>query len=659
MAYDLSQLSDSDLMSLTKKDYASISDAGIKILSSQKAPTTKPVPTAGSWQEKAQSFNEQHPYLANTVGAIPAAVAGAGGELIKDVGALGELVTPTGSAPNQWINQNITQPGENLTNVGKALSPVAGTVGQIGSYIVPYTGALKGVRAGAGLAGLTRGAAPLTTLGRAAEAIPAGAITAGATTPDAEGRGTAAAIGGLAGGAAELAVPYLTGVGKGIFQGAREGLGGAAAPEATVAAKTLTPEIQAQLPKWITPETQVPTGGAGEALGQNLGQYLTSIRPVVGAAGTAAAGMGVPFAHMAAGAISEAMGAGSQPLYKTAIQGVRDLSMVPYLEAAGAMKQSPGITGITDYISSKIMNPKPDANPISAVNSGFTQELKTGMATTPTEPLYKSVNQIHKQSENMFPGMSLEGHQATAIQTRAQEILKQAKDNGLVLPKEVAETQATTETRTYFADVRAKQAEDRKAAQQQIDLMNKANQPPPAPVAPPAPVVPTPAPMPATPTEAELAKQARNDAILEQIRARKEMPAPMPVPGPIAPIPIANQPMPTVNKPLPTEAQSKLDAIRARLKETPIETSDYTPNLNRVAAAQKNSQISKDVNDYFNMPSVSKGVDKGMLGDLETKYKMKLDYSKAPNVNTMTLKDAREAIKKWITSEIKAKGTIS
>lgn len=69
----------------------------------------------------------------------PAVVAGTG-ELIKGAGALTELAFPE-------TGQNISRLGEKLTGEVKQQYPVAGTAGQIGSYLVPYSAAQKAVSA--------------------------------------------------------------------------------------------------------------------------------------------------------------------------------------------------------------------------------------------------------------------------------------------------------------------------------------------------------------------------------------------------------------------------------------------------------------------------------------------------------------------------------
>jgi len=65
------------------------------------------------------------------------ALAGLGGETIKNVGAVTELVSPKYGKP-------ITQFGQAMTNVAGEANPVMGTIGQIGSYFSPVSALNKG-----------------------------------------------------------------------------------------------------------------------------------------------------------------------------------------------------------------------------------------------------------------------------------------------------------------------------------------------------------------------------------------------------------------------------------------------------------------------------------------------------------------------------------
>lgn len=68
--------------------------------------------------------------LSGTKKIMGGALAGLGGETIKNVGALTGLVSPQYGKP-------IAQFGEAMTNAAKEANPITGTIGQIGSYVIP------------------------------------------------------------------------------------------------------------------------------------------------------------------------------------------------------------------------------------------------------------------------------------------------------------------------------------------------------------------------------------------------------------------------------------------------------------------------------------------------------------------------------------------
>ena len=116
-------------------------------------------------------------------------------ELEKGIGAAIELVAPeTGKKI-----YDVAQQGQKYV---KDANPTMGTIGQVGSYVVPYTGVQKGVQ---GLRGLTGLATPTTRLGKAisrvGEASTTGGIVGGLTTPTEDNR-PLGAVGGavIAGG---------------------------------------------------------------------------------------------------------------------------------------------------------------------------------------------------------------------------------------------------------------------------------------------------------------------------------------------------------------------------------------------------------------------------------------------------------------------------
>ena len=141
----------------------------------------------------------------------PMAVAGAG-ELIKGAGAATELAFPE-------TGRNISRLGERLTNQVKEQYPIAGTTGQIGSYLAPYSaaqklvGALKSVPTAVNIIGKIPSFA--TAVG---EQSAIGAGTGYALTPSVENRGNAAMFGAATGPVGEIVAPAAKFTGKALSE---------------------------------------------------------------------------------------------------------------------------------------------------------------------------------------------------------------------------------------------------------------------------------------------------------------------------------------------------------------------------------------------------------------------------------------------------------
>jgi hypothetical protein len=175
----------------------------------------------------------------------PALVAGTG-ELIKGAGALTEMAFPE-------TGRNISRFGETLTGKVKEQYPVAGTTGQIGSYLVPYSAAQKAIGAvkaipqvASKIAGMGKIPSFATAVG---EQAAIGGGTGYALTPTAEDRGNAAMFGAATGPVGELIKPVakLGGwLGKQTL-GLSTGAGGDAVGEAFKAGATKNPQFLANL----------------------------------------------------------------------------------------------------------------------------------------------------------------------------------------------------------------------------------------------------------------------------------------------------------------------------------------------------------------------------------------------------------------------------
>jgi hypothetical protein len=138
--------------------------------------------------------NIQIPNFGGNRVAGPMAIAGTG-ELIKGAGALTELAFPE-------AGKNISRFGETLTNRVKEQYPVAGTTGQIGSYLVPFGAAQKATTAVANIPQIAQKIGQIPSFVRATgqQAAIGGGLGYG-LTPDEQNREQAALFGVATGGA--------------------------------------------------------------------------------------------------------------------------------------------------------------------------------------------------------------------------------------------------------------------------------------------------------------------------------------------------------------------------------------------------------------------------------------------------------------------------
>lgn len=129
-------------------------------------------------------------------GVVGPMFAAGAGETIKGVGALTELAFPE-------TGKKIAGVGEALTERVKKESPIAGTIGQFGSYLLPYSAATKGVE-------LITGGPAKSLLPKMLQTGTAAGATGYATTPDKDDRTMSAVIGTALGVVGEPVAKGLT-----------------------------------------------------------------------------------------------------------------------------------------------------------------------------------------------------------------------------------------------------------------------------------------------------------------------------------------------------------------------------------------------------------------------------------------------------------------
>ena len=112
----------------------------------------------GTYEKTKEGFLEVLPKNSHLF--LGPMVVGGVGELLKGGGAAIELVAPE-------TGKKVREYGRGIVGAVNERYPISGTIGEIGSYALPYGLATKGIQA-------LRGAPAVSTLGRAAEAGGAG-----------------------------------------------------------------------------------------------------------------------------------------------------------------------------------------------------------------------------------------------------------------------------------------------------------------------------------------------------------------------------------------------------------------------------------------------------------------------------------------------------
>ncbi len=150
----------------------------------------------------------RNPQTGGRGGVVGPALVGGAGELIRGAGALTQMAFP--EAGNRMV-----EVGEAMTQGAKSVSPVSATAGQIGSYLLPFGAAQKGLNMVAQVPQVAKTIGTLPSYARAmGQQSIIGGTTGYALTPDQQGRGESAAFGAIAGPAGELIAPVARTGGK-------------------------------------------------------------------------------------------------------------------------------------------------------------------------------------------------------------------------------------------------------------------------------------------------------------------------------------------------------------------------------------------------------------------------------------------------------------
>lgn len=157
---DLSKLSDADLEAVASGDLSKVSTQGLQVIASE--------PVKQSAYESFLEGLRNPPEIKGRSPIAGAALAGLGGETLKNIGAATQLVSPTLGTP-------LVETGQAMVEGAGKQSPISTTVGQIGSYAAPISLLSRGANVIAG------GAKTLPSLMAKEGAV--GGLTGFLTTP--------------------------------------------------------------------------------------------------------------------------------------------------------------------------------------------------------------------------------------------------------------------------------------------------------------------------------------------------------------------------------------------------------------------------------------------------------------------------------------------
>lgn len=164
--------------------------------------------------EKPQSAYDRfltslrNPQTGGKSGVVGPMLVGGTGELIKGAGALTQMA----GFPN--AGNRLVEVGGAMTEGAKSVAPVSGTVGQIGSYVLPFGAAQKTLNTVAQVPQVAKTLNMIPSFARATgQQAAIGGATGYALTPDQENRQQGATFGAVGGAAGEFIKPIVKGVG--------------------------------------------------------------------------------------------------------------------------------------------------------------------------------------------------------------------------------------------------------------------------------------------------------------------------------------------------------------------------------------------------------------------------------------------------------------
>jgi hypothetical protein len=150
----------------------------------------------------------RNPQTGGKSGVVGPMLVGGTGELIKGAGALTQMA----GFPN--AGNRLVEVGGAMTEGAKSVAPVSGTIGQIGSYVLPFGAAQKTLNTVAQVPQVAKTLNMIPSFARATgQQAAIGGATGYALTPDQENRQQGATFGAIGGAAGEFIKPIVKGVG--------------------------------------------------------------------------------------------------------------------------------------------------------------------------------------------------------------------------------------------------------------------------------------------------------------------------------------------------------------------------------------------------------------------------------------------------------------
>lgn len=199
----------------------------------------------------------RNPQTGGRSGVVGPMLVGGTGELIKGAGALTQLAFPEAGT-------RMVEVGEAMTEGAKSVAPVSTTVGQVGSYLVPFTAAQKTATAIGNVPQVARTIGQLPSFARATgqQAAIGGTLGYG-LTPDQQNREQAGVYGTVFGGATPTIEKGIRAVGN-FLRGTSPSQG------------TMQAAKEAQKAGYVIPPTQVKPSLINRLLEGSAGKISTA-----------------------------------------------------------------------------------------------------------------------------------------------------------------------------------------------------------------------------------------------------------------------------------------------------------------------------------------------------------------------------------------------